>query len=132
MFIAIIIGSLYITCACLSILFFEPVRSLFGDVSVSYLKSALFATFMMSITMNGFNARTKSLNLFHGILKNKNFLIVMGGIFIGQYLFITFGGKIFGVEKLSLQTWGICLILSFLIIPVDLIRKTITMLFKSK
>ena len=132
MFTAIITGSVYITCACLSILFFEPVRSLFGDVSVSYLKSALFATFMMSITMNGFNARTRSLNLFSGIMANRNFLIVMVGIFIAQYLFITFGGKIFGVEKLSWSTWGICFVLALLVIPLDLIRKFAILVFNKK
>jgi magnesium-transporting ATPase (P-type) len=106
------------------------VKNLFGEVSNSYLKTALFATFMMSITMNGFNARTKSLNLLKEIHKNWNFLIVMGGIFIGQYLFITFGGKLFGVEPLSWSTWGICLLLAFLVIPLDLIRKLIVICIK--
>ena len=132
MFGSIILGSLYITCACLSIILFDPVKDLFGDVSNSYLKTALFATFMMSITMNGFNARTSSLNLFSGIGKNWNFLFVMAGIFFGQYLFITFGGKLFGVEPLTWSTWGICFVLSFLVIPLDLIRKTILLAVQKK
>ena len=53
----VIISALYITFICLAILFISPVRNLFGNVDVTYLKSALFATFMMAITFNGFNAQ---------------------------------------------------------------------------
>ena len=56
MFTQIIISALYITFICLSILFLPPIRNLFGDVDTTYLKSALFATFMMAITFNGFIA----------------------------------------------------------------------------
>lgn len=58
----VIISALYITFICLAILFISPVRNLFGNVDVTYLKSALFATFMMAITFNGFNARTSHIN----------------------------------------------------------------------
>ena len=64
MFTQIIISALYITFICLSILFLPPIRNLFGDVDTTYLKSALFATFMMAITFNGFNARTSHMNPF--------------------------------------------------------------------
>lgn len=60
----VIISALYITFICLAILFISPVRNLFGNVDVTYLKSALFATFMMAITFNGFNARTSHINVF--------------------------------------------------------------------
>lgn len=69
----IIIGALYITIICLGILFIPPIRSLFGDVDTTYLKSALFATFMMAITFNGFNARTEHINPFRGIMKISTF-----------------------------------------------------------
>jgi magnesium-transporting ATPase (P-type) len=125
MFIEILISSLYITAACLSILFCPPVRRLFGDVDVTYLKSALFATFMMAITFNGFNARTSHINILRGISQNTNFLLVMGAIFLAQFVFVTFGGAPLHVEPLSVQTWLVCLGLAFLVIPIDMIRKLI-------
>ena len=77
MLIEVIISALYITFICLSILFFAPVRNLFGDVDKVYLKSAVFATFMMAITFNGFNARTSHINVFENLGRNRNFILVM-------------------------------------------------------
>lgn len=125
MLIEVIISALYITVICLAILFFAPVRNLFGNVDVTYLKSALFATFMMAITFNGFNARTGHLNPFENLGRNKNFLLVMFSIFALQFVFVTFGGEVLSVESLSPQSWLICLGLAFLVIPIDIIRKAI-------
>lgn len=125
----VILGAVYITCVCLAILFFAPLRTWFGKVDVTYLKSAVFATFMMSITFNGFNARTKHLNPLSGLGKNKNFVIIMASILALQYLFITFGGKMLSVEKLSLSTWAICLALALIIIPLDGVRKILLQKF---
>ena len=77
MLVEILIGALYITFICLAILFIKPIRALFGDVDITYLKSAVFAVFMMAITFNGFNARTTHLNVLRGIGKNKNFIVFM-------------------------------------------------------
>ena len=125
MLIEIIISAVYITFICLSILFLPPIRNLFGDVDVTYLKSALFATFMMAITFNGFNARTSHLNPFEGLGRNKSFLIVMFSIFAMQFIFVTFGGNVLSVESLSPKAWLICIVLAFLVIPIDMIRKAI-------
>lgn len=121
----VLISALYITFICLAILFFAPVRNLFGDVDTTYLKSALFATFMMAITFNGFNARTSHINPFEHLNRNKNFLLVMLSIFVMQFVFVTFGGEVLSVESLSVKSWIICLILAFLVIPIDMIRKMI-------
>lgn len=126
MFTEIIISAVYITFVCLSILFLPPVRNLFGDVDTTYLKSALFATFMMAITFNGFNARTSHMNPFEGLGRNKSFLIVMFAIFAMQFIFVTFGGNVLSVESLSPTAWLICLVLAFLVIPIDMIRKAFT------
>lgn len=126
MLVEILIGALYITFICLSILFVPAIRNLFGDVDVTYLKSAIFAVFMMAITFNGFNARTNHLNLLKGIGKNKNFIYVMLSIFALQFVFITFGGDVLSVEALSLKSWIICIVMSFLVIPLDMIRKAFT------
>ena len=121
----VIISAAYITIICLSILFVAPIRSLFGDVDVTYLKSAIFATFMMAITFNGFNARTGHINPFENIGRNRNFVLVMISIFVMQFLFVTFGGEVLSVESLSVKSWIICIILAFMVIPIDMIRKAI-------
>ena len=125
MLIEIIISAAYITFVCLGILFIPFIRNLFGDVDVTYLKSALFATFMMAITFNGFNARTSHINPFEGLGRNKNFLIVMFAIFAMQFVFVTFGGEVLSVEALSPASWLICIVLAFLVIPIDMIRKAL-------
>ena len=128
MLIEVIISALYITLLCLVIRFVPACQNLLGVAEVDehgrlYLVSALFATFMMAITFNGFNARTEHLNPFEHLGRNKNFLLVMGGIFLLQFIFVTFGGDFLGVTPLSASTWGICLVLAFLVIPIDVIRK---------
>ena len=126
MLIEILISALYITFICLSIMFIPAVRNLFGDADITYLKSAVFAVFMMAITFNGFNARTNHLNILKGIGKNKNFIYVMISIFVMQFVFITFGGEVLSVEALSPKSWIICIIMAFMVIPIDMIRKVIT------
>ena len=125
MLIQVLIAAGYITLICLAVLFVPPFKRLFnnGNVDTTYLKSALFAIFMMAITFNGFNARTEHLNPFEGIGRNKNFLLVMLSILIMQFIFVNFGGEVLSVEALSLDSWLTCFVLAFLIIPVDVLRK---------
>ena len=129
MFFQFVISGLYITAVCLCIRFVPAFVEWFniadktGDDKITYLHSALFATFMMAITWNGFNARTEHVNVFEHLGRNKNFLIVMGALFVAQFIFVTFGGAPLAVEPLNWQTWLICLGLSFLVIPIDIIRK---------
>lgn len=126
MFTEVLISAAYITVVCLGILFIPAIQNLFGDVDMTYLKSAVFATFMMAITFNGFNARTSHINPFENLGRNKNFLLVMLAIFVLQFVFVTFGGDVLSVEALSPQSWLVCLILAFLVIPIDMIRKAAT------
>ena len=121
--------------ACLSILFVPFITNLFIDSSrdlttdnILYLKSALFATFMMSIAFNGFNARTESLNLFKGLKQNRNFVFVMLGILILQFVFITFGGDFLSVRPLLPYAWGLCAVAAILVIPIDLLRKLVLLI----
>lgn len=125
MLVEILIGALYITFICLGILFIQPIRNLFGDVDITYLKSAVFAVFMMAISFNGFNARTSHINPFEGLGRNKTFIWVMLSVFALQFVFITFGGEVLSVESLSVTGWLTCIALAFLIIPIDMIRKAI-------
>ena len=87
---------------------------------------------MMAITFNGFNARTEHINIFKGIFKNVNFLLVIFGIFAMQYVFVTFGGEVLSVHSLSPKSWLVCVILAVLVIPIDMIRKAIVLAFRKK
>ena len=80
---------------------------------------------MMTIAFNGFNARTSHLNPLKDLSKNKSFIVVLLAVFLLQFIFVTFGGDVLSVTSLSLESWLICAGLSFLIIPIDMIRKAI-------
>lgn len=123
MLIQVVIGGIYITLISLGILFWQPLKELFGAVDMVYLKSALFATFMMAITFNGFNARTEHLNVFEGLDRNPGFLVIMASILAMAVVFVTFGGNLLSVESLSLEHWFLCAALAVLVIPIDMVRK---------
>ena len=126
MLIEVVVCALYITAVCLCIRFVPSIADLFGKAGdFTYLKSALFATFMMAITFNGFNARTEHINPFENIGRNRNFLLVMLAIFLMQFIFVMLGGNALSVEALDAKTWLICLGLAFIVIPLDMIRKAI-------
>ncbi len=125
MYTQILISAAYITFICLAICFIPPVRGLFGDVDNTYIKSAMFATFMMAITFNGFNARTEHMNPFEGLGRNKSFIYIVILIFAIQFVFVSFGGRFLSVEALTPSGWAVCVILAFLVIPIDIIRKLI-------
>ncbi|MBQ7562159.1 MAG: calcium-translocating P-type ATPase, PMCA-type [Synergistaceae bacterium] len=108
----ILTGAAYITFICLAVLFLPPVRKLFMSDNIIYLRSAVFAVFMMSITFNGL-----------AMASSKNCVIVMLFIFLMQYVFITFGGDFLSVHALSLDSWLNCFVLAFMIIPIRLLAK---------
>ena len=102
----ILTGAVYITVICLAVLFMPKIRGLFGNVDVIYLRSAVFAVFMMAITFNGLAMAT-----------SKNCAMVMMFIFIMQWAFIEFGGEVLSVEALSLDSWLSCFVLAILVVP---------------
>lgn len=121
----VIISGLFITAACLCLRFVPFFQNLLGAAgNTVFLNSAVFATFMMAITFNGFNARTNHVNVFEHLGRNKNFLLVMGGLLIIQFIFVTFGGDVLHVTPLTAAAWGICALIAFLVIPIDVIRKS--------
>lgn len=130
MFSQIIFGALYITAVCLAIIFVPRVRHLFGNVDIIYLRTALFATFMMSITCNGFNALTETLNPFKNVLENKIFIAIMLLIFFLQFVFVTFGGTVFAVKSLTPESWAICFAFAVALIPLEAMRRLIVKYWK--
>ncbi len=133
MLVQIICSALYITALCLGIRFLPALQNLAGLNAAGYpgvdpmrvvLNSAVFATFMMAITFNGFNARTEHVNAFENLGRNRNFLIVMAVIFAAQFIFVTFGGDVLSVHALTATTWLVCCALAFLVILVGGIVKS--------
>ena len=85
----------------------------------------MFAFFIYSIIFNSLNTRSERFNLFEHISENKNFLRVMGAIFVLQTIIIEIGGKVFETMMLNIKALLVSMVLAILIIPVDLIRKAI-------
>ena len=88
-----------------------------------YEKTFMFAFFINSIIFNSLNTRSERFNLFEHIGENKNFMLVMGAIFIMQTVIIQIGGEVFGTTVLSVKALLVSMLLALMIIPVDLIRK---------
>ena len=123
---SILVGGVFITIICLGILNnIFGIYNVIGTSNMDIVRTFMFATFIMAIIWNSFNARTDSLNLFEHITENHNFMIVMSAVTIIQVLIIQFGGKVFGTTPLSLNNWIAVVLIAFMIIPIDIIRKIV-------
>ena len=69
--------------------------------------SWFFTFFVMLQVWNMFNAKAfmTGRSALAGLWKSKSFLLVIALIVVGQYLIVTFGGKMFNVVPLSLNEW---------------------------
>ena len=85
----------------------------------------MFAFFIYAIIFNSLNTRSDRFNLFEHIGENKRFLVVMGSIFVLQSIIIQIGGEVFSTTMLSARALVTAMLLGFLVIPVDLIRKAV-------
>ena len=99
------------------------IRNLFGSEEV--YATARFAMLVVMATINGFNIRTNSMNLFKGIKNNTMFIKIALTIFAGIILLCQFGGAMLHCEHMSIIQWVIVFALSLLVVPVDLMRKKI-------
>lgn len=77
-----------------------------GDLHVHEL-SIFFTTFVMLQFWNLFNAKSFGSNhsAFHAFTHDNGLLLVLAIILGGQWLIVTFGGKMFRTDPLSLQEW---------------------------
>ena len=99
------------------------IRSLFS--SETTYATARFAMLVIMATINGFNIRTDSMNLFKGIKNNTMFIKIALTIFAGTILLCQFGGTMLHCVPLNIIQWVVIFVVSLLVIPVDLIRKKI-------
>ena len=99
------------------------IRNLFGSEEV--YATTRFALLVIMATVNGFNIRTDSINLFKGIKNNTMFAKIALTIFAGIILLCQFGGTMLHCTPLNLAQWTMIFALSLLIVPIDMIRKKI-------
>ena len=99
------------------------IRNIFGNEEI--YATARFALLIFMATFNGFNIRTDGLNLFKGIGKNKLFVEIAIVIFALTFALAQFGGAIMGCASMNLIQCITVAIISFMIIPIDLVRKGI-------
>lgn len=90
-----------------------------------YEKTFMFAFFIYSIIFNSLNTRSERFNLFEHIGENKNFILVMGAIFVLQTVIIQIGGEVFGTVALNARALLVSMALALLILVVDLVRKAV-------
>lgn len=89
-----------------------------------YEKTFMFAFFIYSIIFNSLNTRSERFNVFEHIEENKNFIIVMGVIFILQTIIIEIGGQVFSTTTLNAKALFVSMLLAVLIIPVEYGKKS--------
>ncbi len=115
---------LYFSMICIIFLKSPFINNLFRiDNNNKYLMTAFFGLFIFMAIFNSFNARTHRINIFAHILENKAFIFVITFIVIIQLILIYYGGQIFRTTGLTLLEFEVMLLLSFTVIPIDIIRK---------
>lgn len=77
-----------------------------------YEMTLFFNIFVMLQVWNLFNAKAlfSNYSAFHGLLKDKGLLLVLIMIVVGQWMIVTFGGKMFRTVPLSATEWLISIV----------------------
>ncbi len=109
--------------ALYGIITFSPIANMFATETEAM--TARFALLCFMAVFNGFNIRTEHINLFNGIGKNKLFSAIAIGIFAMTFVLCNFAENLIKVTALDFEHWVVVVILAFMVIPIDLIRKII-------
>ncbi len=109
--------------ALYGIITFSPIANMFATETEAM--TARFALLCFMAVFNGFNIRTEHINLFNGIGKNKLFSAIAIGIFVMTFALCSFAENLIKVTALDFKHWVVVVILAFMVIPTDLIRKII-------
>lgn len=109
--------------ALYGIITLSPIANLFA--SETEAMTARFALLCFMAVFNGFNIRTEHMNLFTGLSKNKMFVYIALGIFAGTILLCDFAENLVKVTALDFNHWITVIILAFMVIPIDLVRKAV-------
>ena len=99
-----------------------------GDGLSQYEQSEFFTFFVMLQFWNMFNAKAylSGLSAFKGLWENKSFLLVCLVIVLGQFLIVTFGGRMFNVVPLTAYSWGIIIASTSVVLWIGEVVRLIT------
>jgi len=129
MWSSILINGVFIATLCILSLTFPFARSLFtreGVPSEPVFLTAFFAFFIFLTAFNAFNVRTPStINIFDHLFENQGFVMVITLIFVVQVIFTYVGGRVLRTVGLTTNEWGLVIGAASIIIPWDMIRKTV-------
>ena len=117
----ILITGLYTTLLCILFLKLPLIRNQF--LTEESFMTAFFGLFIFSGIFNCFNAHTSRINILSNLINNKMFLIIISFIVLVQIFMIYLGGSMFRTVPLNMYEFIIMLLLSFTVIPIDMIRK---------
>lgn len=87
--------------------------------------TGFYALFIFIGLFNCINTRSERLWIFHGILKNHPFLLIISAIAIIQIWIIYYGGTLFRSTPLSIGQFVSIISLAFTVIPFDFVRRII-------
>lgn len=119
----ILITGVYTTLLCILFLKLPFIKNFFS--SDESFMTAFFGLFIFSGIFNCFNARTNRINILSNLIKNYMFISIILLITIVQILMIYYGGTMFRTVPLSISEFMFMLVLSFSVVPVDMVRKRI-------
>ena len=115
---------------CIAFLKLDLSKFLFRyNVQPIYWMTAFFALFIFCGIFNAFNARTTRLNLFSHLRQNPWFIGIMGAVAAVQIALIYYGGALFRTAGLTPRELVIVLLCAALVIPFDVLRKSVIRLF---
>ncbi|KAF2400148.1 calcium-translocating P-type ATPase [Trichodelitschia bisporula] len=98
-----------------------------GPRGAARLNTVVFNTFVWLQICNEYNSRRldNRLNIFAGMWHNHFLLLISAVMIAGQVLIVTLGGVAFGVVRLRLEEWVLCLMLGLTTWPVGVLLRTI-------
>lgn len=120
----ILITGLYTTILCIAFLKLPFINNVFSS-NESFM-TAFFGLFIFAGIFNCFNAHTSRINILANLLKNKMFIIVIAFIIVVQVVLMYYGGTMFRTVPLNLKEFIFMMIMSFTVVPVDVLRKIVT------
>ena len=116
-------GSIYISAVLFAFLKMPIIKTIFQDNLT--LMTGFFLLFIFISLFNAFNIRTHRLKITSDIFKNKVFLFIILFVAFVQLIIVYYGGTLFRTVSINCKQLTVVILISFSIIPVDLIRKYI-------
>ena len=126
MYSQILFTGMYSALICVLFLKLPIIQKLIRfDYNNKFLMTAYFGLFIFMGVFNAFNARTSRINILSHLKENKIFILIIIFILSIQTFLIYNGGNLFRTYGLSLFEFLLILVISFSVIPFDIIRKII-------